>query len=396
MPPFMVFLVVFAVFLAWVSLPFLPAVVELLRPRDASPLTGVGSDAGDLTFFADGFRRYASTSGLLSELDARYGVPDAGLMEPFDHATPDASESPRPQPQTTFQLRDRTNVRVLRSARVARDIVSVPGRPRVGDRAPDDTRDIIVVDAPTPLPEQLAVDAEVIARSDFIGGAAMRVRALLAMRSANLAIDTVIVRWVHADGALLVGRGCSLFGRATSNTEIRLGPGVRFERIKAPRIIVGAEDDEFVPPPTVSVLHGEPWARPMTDRITRMSPDTIRVHGDLTIPPDVVVSSNLVVTGRLLLEQGSQLRGSAKARNGIQLAGLNIVTGTLTSAHDIHIGARSRVAGPIIGEELVHVHEHTIVGTPHVPTTITAPRVVLSRGAAVYGAVATREGGSTS
>jgi hypothetical protein len=316
-------------------------------------------------------------------------------MMPFDHATPDASSAARPQPRMAFQLRDKTNVRVLRSGRLTRDLGDVPGRPRVGDRAPDDTSDIIVIDAPTQLPEQLAVDSEVFARADFIGGAEMRVRALLALRSADLAIGTVVVRWVHADGALLVGRNSSLFGRATSNTEMRLGPGVRFERIKAPRIIVGAEDDEFVPPPTLSVLHGEPWARPMTDRITRMCADTLRVHGDLTIPPGVVVSSNLVVIGMLTLEQGSQLRGSAKATRGIRLAGTNIVTGSLTSVRDIEIGERSHVAGPVIGEELVHVQEHAIVGTLHIPTTITAARVVLARGVAVYGAVATTEGGST-
>jgi hypothetical protein len=395
MPHVLVFLIVLLAFIAWVSLPFLPAVFELLRPRDATPLTGVGSDAGDLTFLADGFRRYASNSGLLAELDARYGVADAGTMMPFDHVTPDAPDAARPQPRMTFQLRDKTNVRVLRSDRLTRDIVDVPGRPRVGDRAPDDSRDIIVIDAPTQLPEQLAVDSEVFARADFVGGAEMRVRALLAVRNADLAIGTVVVRWVHADGALLVGRNSSLFGRATSNTEMRLGPGVRFERIKAPRIIVGADDDEFVPPPTASVLHGEPWARPMTDRITRMSADTLRVHGDLTVPPHVVVSSNLVVVGTLTLEQGCQLRGSAKATKGIRLAGANIVTGSLTSMRDIHIGARSHVAGPVIGEALVHVHEHAMVGTPQIPTTITAPRVVLARGTAVYGAVAAREGGST-
>lgn len=395
MSPIVVFMLLFLAFLAWVALPFLPAVFELVRPRDASPLTGVGSDAGDLTWFADGFRRYASSSGLLAELESRYGSSPAGVTAGIDDDTDGKAELVRAEPRTTFQLRDKTNVRVMRSGRLTRDFVAVPGRPRVGDREPDDMRDIIVIDVPTQLPEQLTVDCEVFARAAFIGGANMRMRALLAARTADLAIGTVIVRWVHADGALLVGRDSTLFGRATSNTEIRLGLGVRFERIKAPRIIVGAEDDEFVPPPTSDVLHGDPWARPVSDRITQMSPDTLRVHGDLTIPSGVVVSSNLVVMGTLVLEQGSQLQGSAKSRNGIQLKGRNIVTGSLTSVRDVYIGEQSRVAGPVICERLVHVHANAMVGTPQAQTTITAPNVVLTRGAAVYGAVAAREGGST-
>lgn len=385
MTPAIAFLLLLIAFIAWVALPFVPAILELVRPRDASPLSGVGADSGELTWFADGFRRYANAAGLEAELTHRYGAPlDIGMLSPT-----------RIEPLTIFQLRDRTNVRVLRSANAARDLLTLPGVPRAGDRLPDDLRDIIVIDVASQLPEQLAVDRELYARSDFIGGAGMRVRALLASRSADLAVGTTVVRWIHADGPLLVGRGSALFGRATSSTEMRIARDVRFERIMAPRIIIGDEDDEFVPPPTADLLHGEPWARPMTDRITRMSPDTLRVRGDLIVPSGAIVSGNLVVLGALVLERGSQLHGAAKAQRGIQLVGENIVTGSLTAREDMHIGERSRVAGPVIGERVVHVHANAFIGTPHSPTTITAPVIVLTRGATVYGVVAARESGVT-
>ena len=379
------FLLLLFAFLAWVALPFLPALLELVRPRDASPLYGVGNDAGELTWFADGFRAYAASVGLSSELDTRYGPPlERGTSAPISL-----------EPLTVFQLRDSTNVRVLRSVNAARELANIPGLPRSGDRPPDDLRDIIVIDVDAQLPDKLAVDRELYARSDFVGGVGMRVRALLASRRADLAVGTIIVRWVHADGQLCVGRGSTLFGRATSRTEMRLARDVRFERIMAPRIIVGSEDDEFVPPPVAELLHGEPWARPMTDRITQMSADTLRVRGDLIVPSGTIVSGNLIVLGSLVLERGSQMHGSAKARAGIQLVGENIVTGSLTAREDLHIGERSRVAGPVIGERVVHVHANAFIGTPNGQTTVTAPQIVLTRGSTIFGAVSAREWGKT-
>jgi predicted acyltransferase (DUF342 family) len=385
MSPAFAFVLLLTAFIAWTLLPFLPAILELVRPRDASPLVGVGADSGELTWFADGFRRYANAVGLVSELDHRYGEP----------LGPGMLTSGRFEPLTVFELRDRTTVRVLRSVNAARELATIPGKPRIGDRPPDDLLDIIVIDVDTQLPDKLAVDRELYARSDFIGGAGMRVRAMLAARNADLAIDSVVVRWIHADGRLLVGRGSALFGRATSSTEMRLAPNVRFERVMAPRIIVGDEDDEFVPPPTADLLHGEPWARPMTDRITQMCADTLRVRGDLVVPSGAIVSGNLVVLGALVLERGAQLHGSAKAHKGIQLVGENIVTKSLTAREDLHVGERSRVAGPLIGERTVYVHANVFVGTPHARTTVTAPTIVLSRGVTVFGAVAARENGIT-
>lgn len=52
------FLLLLAATAAWVLLPLIPALRELLRPTDAEPLNAVGHDAGDLTVFADGFRDY--------------------------------------------------------------------------------------------------------------------------------------------------------------------------------------------------------------------------------------------------------------------------------------------------------------------------------------------------
>src|SRR5690606_16767505 len=152
---------------------------------------------------------------------------------------------------------------------------------------------------------------------------------------------------------------------------------------------------EFIPPPTSDTLHGEPWTPPPRVRATRMSTDTMRLHGDLVVPEASILDGNFVITGALVLERGAQVHGSVKADGGLQLVGENIVHGSLTSRRDTHIGERSRVAGPVIGERVVFVHAHAFIGTPHQPTTVTGQRVLLGRGATVYGAVVAREYGET-
>ncbi len=378
------FVLLLLAFIAWVSLPFIPAIMELVRPRDASPLAGVGNDSGELTWFAEGFRRYGDQTGLFRELDNRYGaVATAGVVPT------------RTDPEPFFQLKDQTTVRVLRSVNAAKDIMLLPGIPRAGDRAPEGVRDVVVIDVASQLPDNLAVDREVYARSSFVGGKGMRMRALLAASNANLAAGTTIVRWAHADDVLTVEGESSLFGRATAGKELRIASNVHFERIMAPRIVVGSEGDEFVPPPVGDSLHSEPWARPMTDRITQMSPDTLRVRGDLIVPEGAVVTNNLVVLGALVLERGCQLHGSAKANEGIQLAGENIITGSLTARKDLHVGERCLITGPIIGEGEIRIGAHSIVGTPQSLTTVTAPEITLCRGATIYGVVSARVAGRT-
>ena len=58
--PGMAFALLLLALIAWMALPLLPAFMELLRPRDAAPLSAVGNDAGKLTYFADSFTKRRS------------------------------------------------------------------------------------------------------------------------------------------------------------------------------------------------------------------------------------------------------------------------------------------------------------------------------------------------
>lgn len=369
--------VAFALFLVgtllWLGLPFIPAIMELVHPRDAAPLDAVGRDAGALTFFADGFRRYLGEMNL----DTHLKVP-VGAVVQF--------------PEPLFRFRDATPVRLLRSEMQVALLAEAPSVPRTGDAEPQAFAELLVLDAPVTLPNDMAYEREVYARREVVGGARSYYRALLADRSATLGPQSVVLRWVHSDERLTVGAGSVLTGRATARDELRLGPGVRFQRMLAGRIVVGTDDTEFVAPVLAESIHTTPW---LPDNAVRMASDTLRIDGDVVLPAGAYASGHLVITGSVVIGRESRIDGSVKAHGSITLGEHCVVTGTLAAREAIAIGEGCRVSGPVIAEMEVTVGANSWIGQPTQPTTITAPRIVLAHGVTVFGAVQAREEGWT-
>src|SRR5690606_34480158 len=140
--PTMTFVLLLLGMLAWMSVPLIPAFMELLRPRDAAPLDAVGNDAGKLTYFAESFTARATREGLL------------GTMVPP-------------------QLSDGTAVRTH----------SV-GQPLPAQRAA--FNEFIVLMDSEPLPEGTELASECLARLTVRGSANVTYRALLGQRDIYL------------------------------------------------------------------------------------------------------------------------------------------------------------------------------------------------------------------
>ncbi len=344
----------FGVTIAWLLLPLLPALLELLRPTDDAPLTMVGQDAGDITFFAEGFRAY---------LD-RNLPPDA----------------PPAGTEHTGTLVDGTA------------FAQLDGRPEmVGALADPDrvVRRVVLTGSPLQLPGGEVFAMELLARQRFEGGPNAAYRALLAEGAARLGERSSVQRWLHARGALEVGDDSTLNGRASSDEELRLGLGVRFGRLGAPRIVVGATEPE-------------PAAEPATPRTSMTLPgDAVRTRDHARIPRDFVLPAHAVLIGSLVVEgdcrigRGARLAGSVKAHGRLVVGDGAVVDGTLVSRESIVLGRGCRVTGPVIAEDEAVIGPMSMVGRERLPTTVAGRRVRLGDGCQVFGAVSPREGGET-
>ncbi len=335
---------------AWISVPLIPAIRELLNPRDAGPLDAVGQDSGDLTFFADSFRQFVTSGGFASS----------------------AAGTPLPDGREVMTL-------ATMSATV--------DNKRTG---------LVVVDSGGALPAQSNCPVEVYGAGDLTIGEQSTLRAALCEGALTLASQVAVLRWVHGERSLAVGDGSQLLGRATSRGVVALGRGVVFDRILAPYILVG---EASVAPSTLS---REAWAlqdaRPQF-ALARASAVLASQHWlvdeNLVIPDGHVFRGSLVVRGSLRIGKDCEIRGSVKAHKTLTVGPGAVITGTAAGRGDIMLQEGARVYGPVISEGLVTLSEHARVGLPNMPASVSAERIALHQGAEVFGSLSARIEGMT-
>ncbi|MDX2056934.1 MAG: polymer-forming cytoskeletal protein [Gemmatimonadales bacterium] len=335
----------------WFLLPLLPAIIELLRPTDLAPLTVVPRDAGDVAFLAKGFRGYLA--GQLDRLPAETPADFLGRL-----------------PDGTLFGRVREATGVL-----------APGQATVQDR-------VMVLETGAPVPGDQTFVQEIHARAPFLGGPRTAYRAILADQGATLGEGSRVLRWIHAAGPLDIGAGSALAGRASSDRAVRLGPGVRFDRIGAPEIVTSGT----APAAPAPAAPRTPFVPPED---ARRIGDHLRIEADLHLPAGTDVDGNLVVRGRLVVGRGSRIRGSIKTHGEILIEPEVEITGSLVSRAPISVGQGGFVAGPIIGEDEVRIAAGSVIGTGGAPTTIAARSLTLGPATTIFGQITTQAGGTT-
>ena len=346
MVPELVFAFVLVGTILWISIPFIPAYWELVRPKDASPLNAVGQDSGLLTFFAASFSARMTAEGLL------------GTAVP-----------PR--------LSDGSLVRV-------HNLMT----PLAPTRTP--ITDVVVLMDDTPLPAGTSVATECLARRTFHGGPNSSYRAILGQRDIKLAVGSSVLRWVHASGRLEAARGTILSGRATADREILLESGVRFDRLDAPLVrVVGGGGTLETP-----IMPMSSYAPFTPENAIALGANYWRVRGDLEIPPDTSLGGSLIVIGNVVIGAGARVQGSIKAHGTMHVKPGAVVMGSITARGRLVIEDGARLSGPVISESVVVVGA-AVVGMANTRTTVAAPRVTLRPGATVYGAVMAADGGAS-
>jgi len=343
--PLAAFALLLGALLSWMFLPLIPAMMELIRPQDATPLNAVGNDAGRLTYFADSFTQFATREGLL------------GMTVPA-------------------RLSDGTRVRAhAHDARLAASNQPVT--------------DLVVLFDSEPLPENTVLERECVARRSTRGSAGVTYRALLGQEDVLLGHNSTILRWVHARGRLVAETGTRLNGRATADGSITLAADVSFDRLESGVVRVSGNVAQE-PPASATVTRRAFVPQPAVS----MGPNYWRVTGDLTIPAGAELTGSVIATGSIFVREGACVNGSMKAHREIRIEKGVVVSGSCTARGRIDIGAGSRVSGPVISETDIYVHS-ALVGAAGKLTTVTAPVVRLMPGATVYGAIMAADSGLT-
>ena len=337
---------------AMLALPVTPALLELRRRSDAAAIP-IQQHDGDIRNFARSFRRYISP--VLPALDEckRLGTCETLPMEGANAAFLAGAVDDRGR--IMIHEHGRAGALVLCATALATDAGSI-------------------------------FTGDLYAAGTLTGGAGSLYRAMLGERDLLLDTGSRVLRWAHAEGSIHAAAGCEFYGRLSAEKAICLAGGCRFERMRAPRILVAQG-------PACPVNPVIPFPRELPP--LRFGAGRHRTHGAIEISEGGRHRGDLVSERAIRIGRRSHVSGSLKSHGDTEIGEGTIVNGSAVSAADLTIGPGCLVRGPVIAEGTVYVAAGAQIGSPAHPATITAARIQLAAGACVYGSVWARQSGVT-
>ena len=330
------------------TLPLVPALMELRFKRDAQPLDVVQQYAGEIRHFSYGFRSYIND-----------------LLEPLRECVASGTTACGTMPDgDQYLLLGRADDKHFVSA----------GGPTATCQS------VVAAGIDVVLPDGVTFAKEVYAAGKFTGGEKSVFRALLGEKDIHLRRASTVIRWAHAVGAFRAERDCDLYGRISSDHEIQLESGCAFQRLNAPRIVLGRSDAQETNVGTETVAAILPGGRRLVDE-------------HLEIQAGEIVSASIVTRGRLHIGAGARVLGSVKSHEHLALEAGVHVEGSLISASTMRIGPDCHIAGPVIAERGIAIETGTRCGSARAPTTVSAPTIEIEGGVTVFGTIWARTQG---
>ena len=351
MAPVLLWLSCSALFL----LPLVPAIKEWLRPTDAQPLNVVREHGGHISHFANSFQRFVNSQ-----------------------LRPILERASTGQAQVDEVLPDGTKVIALPSASTLQAI-----HQSTGDQ---ETEALILAAGDLTLPGDHTFTGEVYVEGSLHSGSGLVLRAVLAKGDIHLGSEAYVLRWLHADGQLVAGENCKLYGRASASQRVTLSPGCFFTRIHAPHI-------EFIPANLLRGNSAPPSRRfEMPKLLQSSSNGRWLMRGNLTVTANTWHKGHLIASEDLQVGTGAFVSGAIKGRDVVLEAGCR-VHGSVVARERVIMERDSHAMGPIVAEHVVEIGPGCVVGAPDQPTTITAPSIRVAPGAVVHGLIWAREEG---
>jgi cytoskeletal protein CcmA (bactofilin family) len=334
-------------------LPILPALAELRLKRDAEPLNVIQKHSGDVRHFAFGFRSYTDD---LQE----------ALQRSVETQTTVAGR--RKNGEEYVLLGHRCDKSFLDEAKIKDSTCKV----------------VICAGTDLKLPEGVNFQKEIYAAGCLAGGERNTYRAILCEKEIHLHRESTVMRWAHAAGQLRADHDCELYGRVSSDQEVLLQSGCIFQRVHAPRVVMGCacEADGSSETPAS--------ARSQLDEVAQRRR---LFEGDVEIGPGELIAGDIIARGNLHMGAGARVSGSVKSDKDLFVGEGVRVGGSLISAGAMHVGHHCRIHGPLLAEHRIEIGSGTLCGTPDSLTTVSSLIVDVEEGASFFGTVWAREEG---
>jgi predicted acyltransferase (DUF342 family) len=212
------------------------------------------------------------------------------------------------------------------------------------------------------------------------------VRALCSDGDLSLSRKVDVLRWIDAEGSILVGQKCDLGKSASCLGRLELGRNVTFKRLYAG---------------CIQTQNGSPESKPMEPNrgIEKPVPngfqdiktieDVLRLErGNLTVGTDEKVDGDLVVTGDLNAGNGVTFTGTLKVYGTATFGRGCKIAGSVFAEKRIRLGQGCFVGGNLFSQDAVIVGAGSCVGREkEIKSVIGKKKVTLHQGVKIYGFV---------
>lgn len=310
----------FPLFLILLLLPFLPGIIELIRPRDADPLFIKMDYSKDPRYFGSAFKDLLRNS----------------LKENLSIGTKNIKLSKDEKVEVTLSEN-------IGSGKQVSDILYVKGN--------------ISSEKNTKFDKEIYVTGEAVIGEKNI------VRAIASDSAIKLSEEVKIIRWLDADGSITADKYCDLGISASCGAELNLGLGNAFKRLWGnPVITYGLPSDNIVSDEEQKKLFK---AELLDDK-----------HLEV-IPPFTKIEKTLIVRKNLEIKGNCTLTESVKAYGDL-IVGKNVkIYGNVFSEGNIEIGEGSEVSGNIFSQGTIRLQNRVKVGNPNTIKSVIGKKGVL-------------------
>lgn len=324
------------------TLPFVPAFREWLRPSDTAALPISANYTSDIDHFA---RR------LHADVSARLGLGEPTGYEEFEFVVDPVADGPA-------------------------DLGWQQAKKRLISRG--SISSVQAVSSCQPVYVQGSLRA----------GAESAMPALYATGDIDLGARSTIDDWAHADGVVRLGPGSVALRRVSAGSAIELGNEAWFERLHAPVLRFGSRISSALLP---TGAEQTPASYADLPGAIQQTPLLFLIRGDCALPAGRIYQGSLVVTGFLTVGAATTVIGDIKARQGVSIGHRAAVHGAVTCEKRVYAYKESRAWGPVVSESDILIGACAVIGLPDAPTTVSARNVIVEDGVVMHGTLWARE-----
>ncbi|MFA7329079.1 MAG: hypothetical protein WC081_06215 [Candidatus Ratteibacteria bacterium] len=328
-------LLAFLIFLLLILLPFVPAIRELVRPKDSLALFIKMDYTKNPRYFDRAFKDILEKS--LEKVGYEPGLKKVQLSK--------------------NELVDISDSKVVPDNEIVGNILYVRKKFTSGKR--------------------VYLNKEIFAGESAIIGEKNVLRAVASDGNITISAGTRVIRWVGTEGSVFVGSDCVLGKLCSCSGLLEIGKACVFNALYGKPINTYKMPDKEV----VSVA---PKMKNVDDAAWYVS------ENHFSIPPGAVINNDIISKRNLTLKKDCTVAGSLKSYGNIVLDEGVTVKGNLFAEGDIIIGGKSTVTGNIFSQSYIRIAGNVRVGeTGTIKSVIGKKGIELTGNTVIFGYVLT-------